>query len=121
MSFAIQLDQEQSLINAKLMGEITPDLAIEFFQELLHKVQVSGAERIFTDATELELARPIEEFQRVPQKLLELGFPTNLKRAILIENEPDKLKQWEDLLFSRGYQQVKLFEGEQSAMDWLMN
>ena len=121
MSFAIQLDQEQSLINAKLMGEITPDLAIEFFQELLHKVQVSGAARIFTDATELELARPVEAFYEVPKKMLELGFPTGLKRAILVGNESENIKRWENLLFSRGFEQVKLFWGENKAREWLMS
>lgn len=120
MSFAIQLDQSQSLINAKLLGEITPDLAIEFFQELLHKIKTTGASRIFTDATELKLVEPIEGFLDVPKQMLKMGFPTDTKRAILVSGETENFKYWENLLFSRGYQRVRLFWGEKEAREWLM-
>jgi len=121
MSFAIQLDQDQSLINTKLMGEITPEIALEFFQELLHKTRSSGIDKIFSDATELELTRPIEEFRELPAKLLELGFPKSHKRAILVANESDKFKVWENMLFHSGFHGVKLFWNEVKAREWLMS
>ena len=121
MSFAIQLDQEQSLINTKLMGEITPDIALEFFQELLHKSQSSGINKIFSDATELKLARPIEEFGALPSQLLDLGFPKSHKRAILVANESDNFKVWENMLFKSGFHGVKLFWNEEKAREWLMS
>lgn len=121
MSFAIQLDQDQSLINTKLMGEITPEIALEFFQELLQKTQASGISKIFSDATELKLTRPIEEFQELPGKLLQLGFPKDMKRAILVANEPDYFKIWENMLFNTGFHSVKLFWNEEKAREWLMS
>lgn len=120
MSFAIQLDQNQSLINTKLMGEITPDIALEFFQELYQKTQSSGIRKIFSDATEMVLTRPIEEFRDLPRKLLDIGFPKDMKRAILVANEPDNFKMWENMLFSSGFHQVKLFWNEEKAREWLM-
>lgn len=121
MSFAIQLDQNQSLINAKLIGEITPELALEFFQDLLLKVKQSGIERIFTDATDMKLGMSLEEFTRLPTQLLKMGFPTDLKRAILVAGDTEMFKQWENLLFSKGFQRVKLFWAEDIAREWLMS
>ena len=121
MSFAIQLDQNQALINTKLMGEITPDIALEFFQELYQKTQSSGIRKIFSDATDLILARPIEEFASLPRQLLDLGFPKDMKRAILVANESDNFKIWENMLFNSGFHRVKLFWNEEQAREWLMN
>lgn len=121
MSFAIQLDQNQSLINTKLMGEITPDIALEFFQELYQKAQSSGIGRIFSDATEMNLTRPIEEFAELPGKLLDIGFPKDMKRAILVANESDNFKLWENMLFKSGFHSVKLFWNEEQAREWLMS
>lgn len=121
MSFAIQLDQNQDLINTKLIGEFTPDLLLEFFQDLLLKVKHSGIKRVFTDATELKLEMSLEEFSHLPNQLLKIGFPTDLRRAILVEGDTEVFKQWENLLFSRGFQRVKLFWSEESALEWLMS
>lgn len=121
MSFAIQLDQNQSLINAKLMGEVTPDTAIEFFHELLHRVEITQVDRIFTDVTEMVLAKPKASFLELPDVLLRMGFPTNLKRAILVAQESDSYKLWENILFRKGFQHVKLFWEEDKAREWLMS
>ncbi|GAB5523763.1 MAG: hypothetical protein Roseis2KO_16350 [Roseivirga sp.] len=120
MSFAIQLDQDQELINTKLIGEFTPELLLEFFQDLLLKVKHTGIRRVFTDATEVRLALSIEEFSHLPVQLLKIGFPTDLKRAILVEGDTEVFKQWESLLFSKGFQRVKLFHDEDIAREWLM-
>lgn len=121
MSFAIQLDQNQSLINTKLIGEFTPELVLEFFQDLQLKVKQSGINRVFTDATDLKLEISLEEFVRLPTQLLKMGFPTELKRAILVSQDTETFKQWENLLFSKGFQHVKLFWDEDKAREWLMS
>lgn len=121
MSFAIQLDQNQSLINTKLIGEITPELALEFFQDLLLKVKQSGIDRIFTDATDMKLGMSLEDFVGLPTQLLKMGFPTDLKRAILVSGDVETFKQWETLLFSKGFQNVRLFWTEDKAREWLMS
>ena len=103
------------------MGEISPAIALEFFQELYQKTQSSGIHKVFSDATEMELTRPIEEFADLPQELIKFGFPREVKRAILVSGEFNNFKLWENILFNSGFQQVKLFWNEEQAREWLMS
>lgn len=120
MSFAIRLDQSQSLISVKLIGEFTPELTLEFFQDLLLKVKHSGAEKVFTDATEVELGAPIQEFRHIPSELERIGFPKDLKRAILVSGDTETFKLWENILFSRGFSHIRIFWSEKAALEWLV-
>lgn len=121
MSFAIQVDQDQALINTKVIGEFTPELVLEFFQDLLLKLKHSGIRRVFTDAIDIELNASLRAFSFLPDELLKMGFPTDLKRALLINRDTEKIKLWEDLLFSKGYENVRLFYDEHEARTWLMS
>jgi hypothetical protein len=121
MSFAIQLDQSKSLISVKLIGEFTPGLTLEFFQDLLLKIKHSGADKVFTDATEVELGAPIQEFRHIPSELVRIGFPKDLKRAILVSEDTETFKLWENMLFSMGFRQIRIFWSEEAALEWLIS
>ena len=121
MSFAIQVDQDQALINTKVIGEFTPELVLEFFQDLLLKLKHSGIRRVFTDATEIELSASLREFSFLPDQLLKIGFPKDLKRAILVNPDTEIFKLWEELLFSKGYENVRFYFNEKEARSWLMS
>jgi hypothetical protein len=121
MSFAIQLDQDQAVINNKLIGEFTPALVLEFFQDLSLKLRQSGFQRIFTDATERHLSLPLEEYDFLARELAGMRMPENLKLAILVEGDLVDNQKKVDLILAKGFEQVKLFQNEVEARKWLMD
>ncbi len=120
MSYSIDLDKERSFISVKLWGDLSPESALEHFGRLLEKIKDSNVARVITDASNLVLTNPIEDYQFIAQKLREMDFPTELKRAILIAEDTPAFKTWENFMFKGGYHRVKLFWQEEMAMEWLL-
>ena len=119
MSFSISLVEDQSLIRAELREALTPEIVTDFFSQLQQQIETHQVTRLLTDASKAIFEIPLEEFGLIPSKMRDGGFPSNIKRAIVVGTEMESFKLWENLLVSEGYYQVKLFWEENKALEWL--
>ena len=119
MEFEVSIQEERGILSGKIEGDLTGELAKEYFAQVGELASEKGLTRVLTDVRSARLLANELEMESLSSELSSLGLPPAYKRAIVLSEDVKAYKTWENYCFRNGYQRLKLFFDQEKAVDWL--
>ncbi len=119
MDFSVSYEEGLDVVSGKIEGDLTVEIAAEYFAKVGEVASKRGCERVLTDVRNAKLMASEEAMFALSQKLNAIGMESNLRRAIVLNDDVKGYKIWENCCFRQGHTQIKLFYDQFKALDWL--
>lgn len=119
MKYHLNFLEDKGIVLGKIEDTITLELAIAYLSEASELALANEAKRILTDTRASSVDINEEGTEILSRSLEELGITPDLKRAVLIRNDVNFFKLWENLNLKEGRSKLRLFIEEDMAYDWL--
>jgi hypothetical protein len=119
----LKVGYEENLdqISGKIEGELTHEVAKNYFKEVAEIVKATNCSKILTDVRLAKLSALESEMESLSSELTSIGIVLASRRAILVSEDIKQYKTWENYCFRNGHKSIRLFMDEQAAQDWLVN
>jgi hypothetical protein len=118
MTWNIHFDEVKRLVFVKVSGPIKRSPLREMTKELRDTVLQNGSRGILLDYTQTTSnLEPYEIFER-PRILTELGFPLEVKVAVLYSTLDENTQFLENVYRNKNFP-VRVFEDSAEALSWL--
>ena len=118
MTWVFQFDEEQNLVLVKANGALQTAPLRQMTEELRDALREHGSKGVLLDYTETILRlQPYEIFER-PKTLTEVGFPADVKVAVLFRALDENTLFLENVYRNKSFP-VRVFAEKAAAMTWL--
>ncbi len=121
MDWRVEHLSEDRVVLVTTSGAMTLSELLEMAEEALAEMQRQNATRVLIDHRKTTPMLKVSEIYRLPDKLLAMGLPRDLKVATLYSQESSKKRDfefYEDVCFNLGMKQV-VFVDLDKALRWL--
>jgi len=119
MEYKVSIQEGGGIVSGKIEGDLTKELAAEYFTQVGELAAKKGVTRVLTDVRSARLLASEDDMETLSSELSSLGLPPAFKRAIVLSEDVKGYKTWENYCFSNGHQRLKLFFDQEKAVDWL--
>jgi len=120
MTWVINFDEEKALVAVKASGAVKEAPLREMTRELRDAVFRHGSKRLLIDYTDaVSFMEPYEVFER-PKILRDLGFPADVKVAVLYRALDEHTQFLENVYRNKSFS-VRVFAERDQALSWLEN
>lgn len=119
MEFIVSYEEELDVVSGKIEGDLTVEIAAEYFAKVGEVASERGCDRVLTDVRNARLKASEKALLELSRELFAIGMATSLKRAIVLSEDVKGYKIWENCCFSQGHRQIKLFYDKLKALEWL--
>ena len=118
MEWVTHFDPEKHLVTVRVTGRLRAAPLRDMTLELRDLVRKQQTRQVLLDYTEAVFGlEPYEVFER-PRVLEELGFPSDVKVAVLFQSLNEDTQFLENVYRNKGFP-VRVFAEKPSAIDWL--
>lgn len=118
MTWVFQFDEEQRLVLVKANGALQTAPLRQMTEELRDAVRQHDSKAVLLDYTETTLhLQPYEIFER-PKTLTEVGFPADVKVAVVFRALDENTQFLENVYRNKNYP-VRVFAEKAAALIWL--
>lgn len=115
----VEVVDRLNLISGKLEGDITKEVAKRYFQEVGKVADQKGLNRVITDLREANLKADERDMRDLSKELAQLGLACTFRRAMVVKNDVNDYKLWENHCLSAGHKDLRLFSDKDAALEWL--
>ncbi len=119
MEFSVSYEEGLDVVSGKIEGDLTVEIAAEYFAKVGEVASQRGCERVLTDVRSAKLMASEEGMLALSRELESIGMDTKFRRAIVLNDDVKGYKVWENYCFRQGYTRIKLFYDQLKALDWL--
>jgi hypothetical protein len=117
--FEVEVVEELNMISGRIEGDLTKEIAQRYFEEVGKKASQHGLKRVLTDLRGAYLKADERDMNHLSQKLTQLGLSSVYKRALIVRDDVNGYKQWENYCLNAGYREIRLFIDDETALKWL--
>lgn len=115
----VEVVDRLKLISGKIEGDVTKEVATRYFQEVGKVADQKGLNRVITDLREANLRLDERDMSDLSQELTQLGMACTVRRAMVVKNDVNDYKLWENHCLSAGHRDLRLFSDKDAALEWL--
>ncbi len=119
MEILVVNEEGLDIVSGMIDGDLTKQIAADYFAEVSKIAQAHDIKRVLTDVRRAKLLAGDEEMKSLSLELPGIGIDQSCRRAILISNDIEGYKTWENYCFKHGFHKVKIFLDQEVAIDWL--
>ena len=119
MDFSVSYQEGWDVVSGKIEGNLTRDLAAQYFTQAGEIASTRGCSKILTDVRNARLVADEPDMVSLSKELTQLGLKPAIKRAIVLAEDVKGYKVWENHCFRNGHLRLKLFFDQEQALDWL--
>ena len=119
MDFSVSYQEGREVVSGKIEGDLTKELATQYFTEVSEVASTRGCVGILTDVRNAKLVADEPDMASLSQELTSIGLRPTIKRAIVLTDDVKGYKVWENYCFRNGHLRLKLFFDRDKALDWL--
>lgn len=119
MEFFVEFEEELNIVSGRIDGDITREIAKNYFTRVGEVVIQEGCERVLTDVRSASLVASEEDMESLSRELAQIGLSASYRRAIVLSDDVSRYKVWENYCFTAGHKNLKLFVDCSLAKEWL--
>jgi|GEM_PF-1641700 len=119
MLLMVGYDDELNHVFGKIEGVLTKDLASNYLSKVAQIASENKCQKVITDLREAQLFANQKEMEILAKELKGIGIELSFRRAILISNDINDYKVWENFNFRNGFKDMRLFSDERVALEWM--
>jgi hypothetical protein len=116
--FSVRYDPEEEIIRVEMRGEFDAQMLSASTAALVEEIKRSACTRVLMDHRQATPKLSVVEQYRRPEVAVGLGVPRSCRFAIVYREAHDAYGFIETVSVNRGMI-VKIFQGEEEALEWL--
>lgn len=120
MPYTFQYDQKNHFIRLVVTGLLDLDLVNEMAAAVSAEVETRGCTRILNDLRQAKPARGAIDIYEMPEMARHQGIKRDFRRALVVGEKETDFYFIETVFVNQGHQ-VRMFETEEQAIQWLVS
>ncbi len=116
----LTIDGNLSILRGKIEGELTRDIAENYFKEVALLAKSNQLKGLLTDLRTATLSADVKDMETLSQELAQLGMEEDLRRAVVVKEDVSGYKVWENHNLMAGFKSLRLFVDCERAEEWLV-
>lgn len=119
MNFKITISEDKDYIQCKVLKNVTRETAVQIMTEYTELINKTGIYNILSDVRGIQnIMGPLDDYEYAYKDSQTLGFPKNIKLAILADKD-DASHEFSEVVGQNAGYSIKVFHSEESALNWL--
>ena len=119
MNIEVDFEEGLNIISGRISGELTREIAKNYFTEIGEIAAQNGCERVLTDVRDANIQVTENDLHTLSKELVQIGLSSSYRRAIVMRGDGDTYKELGSHCLMVGNKNLRLFVDCDVAKEWL--